>query len=142
MNRIHRFLTYAHPENGLLLLRILLGVQMALHGWPKMAGGPEKWAKLGSNMELLGIHGISEFWGFMAAFAEFGGGLLLIAGFLFRPALILLIITMIVAATRHLSEGEGYMGSSHAIELGFAFLAMFFTGPGRWAADSYVFKNK
>lgn len=124
---------------GLLILRIGVGTMFVLHGEGKLFGGPEKWAKLGKAMGDVGIDFAPLFWGFMAAFAEFFGGILVALGLLFRPALVLLVITMIVAANRHLAAGEPFMSASHAIELGIVFLALLFTGPGKYSADSKLF---
>lgn len=120
---------------GLLIIRAGLGIMMILHGYPKLMGGPEKWAKLGKAMGDLGIDFAPEFWGFMAAFAEGVGGLLLLLGFLFRPATALLIITMVVAAFKHLNGGDSVLDSSHAIELAVVFLGLFFIGPGKYSID-------
>lgn len=122
---------------GLLVLRVGIGAMMILHGYPKLLGGPEKWAKLGGSMAAFGIHDSPAFWGFMAAFAEGVGGLLFLIGFLFRPATLLLMITMAVAAMHHINDGEGVMGGSHAIELGILFLAMFIIGPGNYSIDKH-----
>ena len=118
-----------------------------LHGEGKMFGGPEKWLNLGGAMEDLGINFAFTFWGFMAAFAEFGGGILLILGLLFRPACFLMFSTMFVAASVHWFDaaeaGETLKGKimegSHAVELGMVFLALLFTGPGKYSVDSKLF---
>ncbi len=132
---------------GLLLLRIGIGIMFVLHGQGKMFGGPEKWLKLGGAVEDFGITFLPTFWGFMAAFAEFGGGILLVLGLLFRPACFLMLITMVVAAHVHWIDaaeaGEALKGKimegSHAIELGIVLLALLFTGPGKYSADSKLF---
>ena len=132
---------------GLLVLRIGIGIMFILHGQGKMFGGPEKWLKLGGSMEDIGITFLPTFWGFMAAFAEFGGGILLVLGLLFRPACFIMLITMVVAAHVHwvdaAAAGEGLKGKimegSHAIELGILLFALLFTGPGKYSADSKLF---
>lgn len=123
-------------HTGLLILRIGIGFQMLLHGWPKLTGGPERWEKLGKNMELIGLDFAPEFWGFMAMFAEFGGGLLLLLGWLTRPATLLLAITMLVASIRHWSEeGATFLDASHSLELMMVFIAIYITGPGKYSLD-------
>src|SRR5687768_1181925 len=93
-----------YRETGILLLRIGIGVMFILHGYPKLLGGPEKWESLGNNMGNLGINFAPAFWGFLAAFAEAIGGLLVVLGLFFRPACFLLFITMVVAATKHIVD--------------------------------------
>ena len=124
-----------YRDIGLLLLRAGLGMMMVTHGGPKIMGGPEMWEKVGGAMGNFGINFAPVFWGFMAAAAEFGGGIALAFGFLFRPACAMLLSTMMVAATHHLRAGDGLGGASHAIELGVVFLALILIGPGRFAAD-------
>lgn len=120
-----------YRDFGLLVLRLGVGVMFLFHGWPKLMGGPVKWEALGTAMGYLGIHVIPVFWGLTAALSEFFGGVCLILGVVFRPACLLLLGTMAVAATMHLQRGDGLQVASHAIELGFVFFGLLFVGPGR-----------
>ena len=128
-----------HADVGLLIVRVGVGLSMmVLHGWGKIAGGPERWAGIGGSMANLGITFAPTFWGFMAAFSEFFASALLILGLFFRPAAAMLAFTMLVAALHHLSipagePGSGWNGASHALELLVVYLALAFTGPGRYA---------
>jgi putative oxidoreductase len=124
-----------YRELGLLLLRLGIGGMFLYHGWPKLLGGPQKWAQLGTAMRYAGVHAVPTFWGLAAALSEFGGGICLILGFCFRPACLLLAVTMGVAANMHLGKGEGLLAASHAIELGFLFLGLLLIGPGRYSVD-------
>ncbi|MBU1948526.1 MAG: DoxX family membrane protein, partial [Candidatus Eisenbacteria bacterium] len=66
---------------GLLIIRIGIGLTvMTLHGYGKIKGGPGLWDNLGGAMSQFGITFAPKFWGFMAAFSEFGGSALLILG--------------------------------------------------------------
>lgn len=120
---------------GLLILRLGLGVMMMVHGFPKLAGGPSGWENLGGSMKVVGISFLPMLWGFMAALAEGVGGLFLILGLFFRPANMLLLCTMIIAALVHFGKGDGLDGAGHAIELGFVFLGLIFIGPGKYSID-------
>lgn len=115
-------------------MRVGIGAMMIMHGYPKLFGGPERWTKLGDNMKMFGVKFYPEIWGFLAAASESIGGLFLVLGFFFRPSCFLLMCTMIVAATRHLSK-DPFMDASHAIELGFVFLGLFILGPGKYSVD-------
>ena len=111
-----------------------------LHGWPKFIGGPEKWINLGEyGMNSIGIYFAPLFWGFMAAFAEFFGGIHLILGLFTRFFSLLLFITMLVAMMTHISNG--IMEASHAIESSIIFLSLFFMGAGKYSLD-YIIINK
>lgn len=128
-----------YRDHGLLFARVGLGLMFMAHGWPKVTGGPEKWAKLGSAMSSFGIDFAPTFWGFMGAFGEFGGGLLLAAGFMTRPALFLLISTMVVATMKHVDAGDPFTKWSHAAEAGITFVGLFLMGPGRFSLDWKLF---
>ena len=124
-----------HRHIGLLILRIGLGCMFLFHGAPKMFGGPEEWKDTGMAMKSLGIGFMPMFWGIMAAISEFIGGLCLILGLFFRPACVLLTVTMMVAAVSNLAEGEGLMGASHPIEVGIVFLSFILIGAGKYSLD-------
>lgn len=124
-----------YRDFGILLLRVGLGVMFVYHGAPKVAGGPEMWTGLGGAMANFGVTSMPALWGFMAAVSELGGGVCLILGLAVRPACILLLATMIVAATYHLARGDGLSVAAHAIEVGIVFLALVIIGPGRFSID-------
>ncbi len=141
---IINFLTSRSPLNkdaGLLIIRIMVGLSMMIfHGYSKIRSGiedTEGWARTGQKMSLLGIEFLPAFWGFMAGFAEFFCSFLIIIGFLFRPALVLLAFTMFIAVLFHLnlppeSPASGWKGASHALELLAVYIGLFFTGPGKY----------
>lgn len=120
-------------DAGLLLLRLGLGTAFLFHGWPKLAGGPERWIRLSAS---VGIDFLPAFFGFMAGLAEFGGGILLALGLLFRPAAFFMGVTMAFATYRHIAAGEGFLGGfAHPLEMGIVFFALLLIGPGRFSLD-------
>lgn len=68
---------------GLLFLRVGIGVMMIVHGFPKLAGGTDKWHQVGQAMTHLGIDFFPVFWGLSCAMVETLGGVFLILGFSF-----------------------------------------------------------
>ncbi|NLX80316.1 MAG: DoxX family protein [Proteiniphilum sp.] len=122
-------------NSGLLVLRIGIGLAMFAHGLPKLMGGVETWTWLGSTMSQVGINFAPTFWGFLAAFTEAIGGLLFAIGLVHRPISLMLIGMMGMAIVSHVSQGDGFMGYSHALELMVVFVAMFITGPGKYSLD-------
>ena len=117
---------------GLLLLRVGIGLMFMYHGWPKISGGPEFWAKVGGAMAVVHAPGSPVFWGFLAACSEFVGGLCLILGVLVRPAALFMAVTMAIATTMHLTKGDGLGVASHALEDGIVFLSLLVMGPGHY----------
>jgi len=116
---------------------------VVLHGYGKLIGGTETWERLGSQMQNFGIDFFPVFWGFMAMSAEFFGSILLILGVFVRPAALMLAMTMLVAAMRHLSlpegtDGSGLKGASHALEFLTVYLTLFFTGPGKYTLTKLI----
>jgi len=120
---------------GLLVLRLGLGSMFLYHGWPKVSGGPETWAKVGAATGQLGFHAIPTVMGALAAASEFGGAILLITGLFVRPAAFFMLCTMFVAASMHLGNGDGLATASHAIEDGVAFLSLLIAGGGAFSLD-------
>lgn len=121
---------------GLLLLRLGFGLGFIyFHGWSKLTAGPEGWARTGSAAEHLGIGFGHTALGFMAAFAESIGGLLVAVGLFFRPAALLLAATMVVAWIMHVSTGQGT--PAHAFKNLWVALGLALIGPGRYSVDSW-----
>lgn len=131
-----------YKETGLLILRVGIGIMFVLHGWPKITGGVATWEKLGMATGSVGIHFAPTFFGFMAALAEFGGGICLILGLGFRLACLLLFIDMVVASAMHLTRGDGFSVASHAMEAAILFLSLIFIGPGEKSLDKSLRKAK
>jgi putative oxidoreductase len=130
-------------DRGVLLLRVGLGIMfVAFHGGPKLFGGPAVWAKVGMAMGQLGIHAVPAFWGFLAACAEFFGGLCLLLGLFTRSAALFMAMTMAVAAIMHLSQGDSIAVASHAIEDGVVFLSLILIGAGSYSLDRRWFGRR
>ncbi len=134
--------TAKYADVGLLILRVGLGVMFLFHGAPKILGGPAIWARIGGAAGNFGLTFWPIFWGFMSGVAEFGGGLCLLSGLLFRPAMILLVINLAVAASSHFARGQGLAGASHAIEDAVIFAGLFFIGPGRYSLKALLPKKE
>ena len=122
-------------EIGLLILRVGMGVMFILHGWPKIQGGPANWTELGHSMSHLGVTFAPVFWGFMAALAEFGGGICLVLGFAARPVALIMAFNMLVASLVVYKPAEGILSAAHPIEAGIVFLGLVFLGAGKYSID-------
>jgi len=85
---------------ALLLMRLSLGCIMTVHGYHKVFGGLQHFA------HMVGGMGIPSWLGYLAAFTELLGGLMLIVGFFTRPAAIAICIDLAVAIWKvHLHNG-------------------------------------
>ena len=127
-------------DHGLLWLRIALGVSFVAHGYPKLAGGSERWEKLGSAMQHIGIDFGHLGFGLAATMTELIGGILLALGLATRPVSAALAFTMFVAMMMHIANDSGFVKISHPMELGIVFIAIFFMGPGRFSLDHRLLK--
>ena len=123
---------------GLFMMRAGIGAMMIVHGLPKLTH-PEKWAGLGEAMSNLHINFLPSFWGFLSVLTLTVGGLFYILGLWFRPVSLLLLFNFFIATLVHLystgSLNERINDGSHAIELCFVFLGLFFIGPGKYSVD-------
>lgn len=121
---------------GLLVLRLGLGgMFIVAHGLPKLMGGPERWKAVGGAMANLGITFAPTAWGFAAAMAEFGGGILLVLGLFTRFASVAMAFTMLVATVQYFAKGSTLLQASHSIEVGIALVALALMGAGAHSLD-------
>ena len=85
---------------ALLVLRLVLGAIMIAHGWQKIAGG------LHGITGLLQHLGIPPWMAYLVVAAEFGGGILVVLGYLTRFAAFAILVDMLVAIFKvHLKNG-------------------------------------
>lgn len=125
---------------GFLVLRVVAGSAMMLHGWPKIQHltswmGPE--APVPAALQAA------------AAASEFGGGLLWIAGLLTPVASLFIAGTMATAAwMAHISQGHPFVGApgspSWEPAAGYFAIAILFllAGPGRLSVDALLFGER
>ena len=126
---------------SLLILRVIASVMMIInHGWNKILAGQEKWNRLGTALtDFIGIDFMSVFFGFMAAFSESIGMVMVIFGIFTRPAAFLLLFTMFVASMNHLVDGKF---PELAIMYLIVMLVLLISGPGKFSLDYKFFSQK
>lgn len=124
-----------------LLLRVVSGIAMAMHGWGKIQN-PFGW--MGAEAPVPG------FFQLLAAISEFGGGIALVIGLLIPLAMLGLSITMLVATSMHafvlkdpfVASGPG-QGSYELASIYLMIAIMFMlSGPGRFSLDRKIFGTK
>lgn len=127
---------------GLLVLRVVAGSALMLHGWGKIRN-PFGW--------MPPAAGVPGFFQFLAAFSEFFGGLALIIGLLTPIAALGVAFTMLVAAFMgHISRGDpfvnppGRQGGSWEPAAGYFAIAtlLMLVGPGALSLDALLFGKK
>ena len=117
---------------ALLVLRIVLGVIMIGHGYPKVFGASPNMCIHVSNLGLPG-------WlAYCSAAAEFFGGILLLAGLFTRIAALAILINMSVAIWKvHWKNGLlGNGGYQFPLSLAAIAFALILLGGGPIALDS------
>jgi putative oxidoreductase len=116
-----------------LILRVVFGVALMLHGWSKIQK-PFGW---------MGGRDVPGFLQALAAVAEFGGGLALVLGLLTPLAAVMVIGNMIGAwYFAHRSDpwiNPGGKSFELASLYGVVALSLLFTGPGLYALDALIF---
>jgi putative oxidoreductase len=122
-----------YSDSVLLFVRVALAsIIIWVNGWPKLSGGTAAWKTFA--VREMGLTLWPEVWGFVAAMGQTVGCLLLIIGLFSRPsALLLLIISSVVAFVDYQAKGIG--AATHALELALFFLLLVFVGPGRFSVD-------
>jgi putative oxidoreductase len=119
-----------------LVVRVIVGIIMALHGWQKLQGGP---ANFGQALAGLGVP-LPVFMAYVVTFVELVGGILLIVGLLSRLAALLLTIDLVVAillvkVNVGFLSPEGAVGAELDLALIAGFLVILLAGPGRLSLD-------
>jgi putative oxidoreductase len=127
-----RFLDRLQPL-ALLVLRVALGAIMVAHGYSKVFGG------LHHHAQFVASLGIPGWLGYVSAFAEFLGGILLIVGFLTRLAALAVCIDLVVAIGKvHWKNGligANRGGYEFPLALAVIAFALIFYGGGPIAID-------
>jgi len=117
---------------ALLLLRIVLGAIMIAHGYPKVFGG------LHHHVQFVGSLGIPGWLAYLSAFAEFFGGILVVAGLVTRIAAFAILVDISVAIVKvHWKHGlTGPGGYEFPLAIAAISLALVFFGAGPIALDT------
>src|SRR5271169_539739 len=105
---------------------------MIAHGYPLVFGGLQQHAAFVHSL------GMPAWLGYVSAFAEFFGGILLVVGFLTRCAALAILINMLVAIFavhfKHGFTGEG--NYQFPLSLAAMSLALLFSGGGPVSIDA------
>ena len=120
-------------EWSFFILRLILGLLMIVHGWPKIKNikGTAEW--MSSSGFKPGI-----FWAVVSALVEFIGGIFLIFGFLTQIVALLLTIQFLVIVLWRIKKHEGLIGEFELdlIILG-ASIVLLLNGAGALSLDKF-----
>jgi putative oxidoreductase len=125
---------------AILLLRLGLGATMMAHGKEKVFGGM---AKHIGFVHSLGVP-FPTFMAYLSAWAEFGGGLLLIVGLATRFAALATLINMLVAIFKvHFKNGFTAQGNyQFPLMLALVAFSLMITGAGPISLDWVFSKSR
>lgn len=114
-----------------LLLRVILGLIFAVHGYPKLFGG---FSQTAGFFESVGIRP-AKFWVFVVGVVEFFGGIALILGFATQIVALLIAIDMLVAIWKVKFKMGFVNGYEFDLLLLIVALSLMLTGAGAYAID-------
>ncbi len=128
---ILRYLDRLQPL-ALVVLRVVLGAVMIGHGYGKVFGG------LHHHVQFVSSLGIPGWLAYFSAFAEFFGGILVIAGLVTRIAAFAILIDLAVAIAKvHWKHGfTGPGGYEFPLSVAAIAFALVFFGAGPIALDA------
>ena len=122
----------SYPDVGLIVLRVVLGIILMVHGWPKirdLRGNADDFDMMKYKPGVL--------WGTLVALVEFGGGLMLVFG-LFTQLVAVLVALQFIFIILHMKRTDGFVdGYEFDLLIAAAACALAFMGGGVWGLDSF-----
>jgi putative oxidoreductase len=129
-----RYLDRLQPL-ALVVIRLALGAVMLAHGYQNT------FHHLHDHVRMVASLGIPAWLGYVSAYAELLGGVLILAGFLTRPAALAICIDLLVAIWKvHWRNGlTGEHGYEFPLALVALAFALIFFGAGPISIDHVVY---
>jgi putative oxidoreductase len=130
---------------GLAILRVVLGIAMAVHGWSKLSGGVDNVSGFFGGMLGIPAPGLMAW---VVTIVELVGGILLMVGFLTQIAGILIALDMLGAILfAFLLRGTPFIENGaitweKEAVFAAAALCIALAGPGAWSVDDVVAENR
>lgn len=128
-------------STGLLVLRLVAGVLLLVHGIPKLQDP----AMATGYAASLGVPA-PTFLGWLMILGELGLGTLLVLGLATRVAGTLLLVQMTATwVLAHAPQGflvDGQINGENALLYALLGLTLAFTGPGRFSADGLLLRRR
>jgi putative oxidoreductase len=127
---------------AILWLRIMAGLILFVTGAGKVLGRFSGFG-INANLEMFkNCMQLSAFWTYLSCYTEFIGGLLIMIGFLTRPAAIALFINMLVAT--YLAGFKNFFmgGAAYPCLLMVIFLVITLSGPMTFSIDAALSRKQ
>ena len=130
---------------GLAILRVVLGIAMAVHGWSKLSGGVDNVAGFFGGMLGIPAPGLMAW---VVTIVELVGGVLLVVGFLTQIMGILIALDLLGAMLfAYLLRGSPFIENGaitweKEAVFGAAALCLAMAGPGAWSVDDAVIDSR
>jgi putative oxidoreductase len=125
-------------NSGIAMIRVILGVFMAYHGWEVFtAGKMNEYAKWLTDIKFPA----PTFMAYLGKGIELVSGVLITVGLFTRLAIIPLAVTMAVISFG-IGKGRIFMEDQHPFLFILLAFVFFFTGPGKWSLDYLLFERK
>ena len=131
----------------ILILRAFIGPCLIVHGLGKLGivgpGGPNALQGFAGWLQSLGLP-FPAVQARLAMLAELLGGTMIVLGLFYRPAALVCMVTLLVAASLG-HRGGGYLitnsppGNEYALNLAVVLFVMALLGPGTYSLDARLF---
>lgn len=124
-------------QQGLGIIRIIVGLFMVYHGWEVFDGEKMKdyltWDQFKSSSAAFMVY--------MGKVAELTGGILLTLGLFTRLASLIIAGTMLYVSL-FVGHGKIWYEDQHPFMFVLLAFVFFFTGPGKWSVDQLLFADR
>lgn len=124
-------------NNGLAIIRIIVGLFMIYHGWEVFDA-----EKMKGYLDWDSFKGFSSpaVMVYMGKIAELVGGILLILGLLTRLAAVMIAVTMLYISF-FVGQGRVWYEEQHPFLFVLLAMVSFFCGPGNFSLDKIIFRK-
>lgn len=125
-------------DNAIAIVRIIIGAFLIYHGIELFSK-----EKMDGYEQFLNDVKMSNpvFMSYLGKACELVAGILLLFGFLTRPAAVLMAVTLGVI-TFKIGSGRIYMEEQHPFMFVLFAFVFFFDGGKKWSIDNYVFRRR
>lgn len=124
-----------YQEAGLTLIRIILGLSLAYHGWEVF--DPAKMQEY-ANWDIFKKTSSPSIMVYLGKGSELAAGILLFLGLLTRFACLITVGTMLYISF-FVGNGKIWYEDQHPFLFVLLALVFFFNGAGKWSLDAWLF---